>query len=100
VVAYHYFNAGPVIDDFQEASIEVGLGSRLELGYTHEFHAFGENIQLSPLWQNGFEIFNGKFNLLPENYTKMSWFPAISTGFIARTNVRGRGQLYGGGPLR
>jgi hypothetical protein len=88
VVAYHYFNAGPVIDDFQEASIEVGLGSRLELGYTHEFHAFGENIQLSPLWQNGFEIFNGKFNLLPENYTKMSWFPAISTGFIARTNVR------------
>lgn len=92
VVTYHYFNAGPVIGDFQEVSIEVGLGKRLELGYTHEFHAFGENSQLSPLWQNGFEIFNGKVNLLPENYKKMNWFPAISTGFIARTNVRDVGN--------
>jgi hypothetical protein len=100
VVAYHYFNAGPVIGNFQAASIEVGLGKGLEFGYTHRFHAFGENIQLSPLWQNGFEIFNGKVNLLPENYKKMIWFPAISTGFIARTNVPGRRQLYGGGPLR
>ena len=66
VVAYHYFNAGPVIGDFQEISIEVGLGKRLEFGYTHEFHASGGNIQLSPLWHSGFEIFNGKVNLLPE----------------------------------
>ena len=28
VVAYHYFNAGPVIGEFHEASIEVGLGNR------------------------------------------------------------------------
>jgi hypothetical protein len=64
----------------------------VELGYTHEFHASGANIQLSPLWPNGFEIFNGKVNLLPENYKKMNWFPAISTGFIARTNVRDVGN--------
>jgi hypothetical protein len=44
------------------------------------------------LWQNGFEISNGKVNLLPENYKMMSWFPAISTGFIARTNVRDVGN--------
>lgn len=92
VIAYHYFNAGPVIGVFQEASIEVGFGKRLEIGYTHQFHSFGENTQLSPLWQNGIEIFNGKVNLLRENYKKMSWFPAISIGFIARTNVRDVGN--------
>lgn len=92
VVAYHYFNAGPVIGEFHEVSIEVGLGNRLELGYTHQFHVSGVNNQLSPLWPNGFEIFNGKFNLLPENYKEMRWFPAISIGFIARTNVRNVGN--------
>jgi hypothetical protein len=92
VVAYHYFDAGPVIGRFQEASIEVGIGKRSEFGYTHQFHGFGENTQLSPLWQNGFEIFNGKVNLLPENYKKVSWLPAISTGFIVRTDVRDVGN--------
>src|ERR1700694_229362 len=41
VVAYHYFNAGPVIGEFHEVSTEVGLGKRAELGYTHEFHIEG-----------------------------------------------------------
>lgn len=96
VVGYHFFDTGPVIGDFHEASIEVGIGKRLELGYTHEFHVFGDNMttgnQLSPLWQNGFEIFNGKFNVIPENYKKRNWAPAISAGFIARTNVRNVGN--------
>jgi hypothetical protein len=101
VTAYHFLDAGPVIGQFHEASIELGIGKRFEFGYTHEFHAFGNdmtapnsdgNPPVSPLWQNGFEIFNGKFQLVPENYAKTKWVPAISTGFIARTNVRNVGN--------
>ena len=47
--------------DFHEGSIELGIGKRFEFGYTHEFHTFGNDPGLSPLWQNGFEIFNGKW---------------------------------------
>jgi hypothetical protein len=101
VVAYHFLNAGPVIGDFQEASVEVGIGKRLEIGYTHEFHTFGDNASLSPLWQNGFDIFNGKVMLIPENYRKHKWVPALSAGFLARPNVRNVGnftQEYGTNP--
>jgi hypothetical protein len=100
VAAYHFFGAGPVIGDFHEASIEIGIGKRFEFGYTHEFHTFGTYLQgtntpnpgLSDDWQNGFEIFNGKVNLLPENYAKTKWVPAISAGFMARANVRNVGN--------
>jgi len=96
VVAYHYLNAGPVIGDFHEASIELGVGKRLEFGYTREFHVLGGDPNLSPLWQNGFNIFNGKVNLVPENYGKHKWVPAISTGFVARPNVRNVGNWVEG----
>jgi hypothetical protein len=92
VVAYHYFNAGPVVGQFHEASIEVGIGKRLEVGYTHEYHAFGSDPALSFLWQNGFEIFNGKVNLVPENSGQKAWVPAISVGVIGRANVRNAGN--------
>jgi hypothetical protein len=96
VVGYHFFDAGPVIGDFHEASIELGLGKRFEVGYTHEFHVFGNDMQaggLSPLWQNGFEIFNGKFQVVPENYLKTKWIPAMSVGFLARAGVRNVGNF-------
>jgi len=101
VVAYHYLNAGPVIGDFHETSIELGVGKCIEFGYTHEFHVFGSNADLSPLWQNGFDIFNGKVNLIPENAGKTKWVPAVSVGFIARPNVRNVGNFveqYGNNP--
>lgn len=100
VVAYHYFNAGPVVGDFHEASITLGIGKRLEFGYTHEYHVFGDDPNLSYLWQNGLQVFHGKVNLIPENYQKKNWVPAISVGFKARTNVRNVGNyegLEGGG---
>jgi hypothetical protein len=100
VVAYHYFNAGSIVGDFHEASITMGIGKRLEFGYTHEFHAFGSDPNLSPLWQNGFEIFHGKVNLIPEEYKKTKWAPAISVGFMARTGDRNVGNyesVKGGG---
>lgn len=92
VVAYHYFNAGSVIGDFHEASIEAGIGQRFELGYTREFHNFGGDPSLSPLWQDGFDIFNAKYIVVPENFKKHNWVPAISTGIIARTGVRNVGD--------
>jgi hypothetical protein len=95
VVAYHYFNAGSVIGDFHEASITVGIGKKMEFGYTHEFHAFGGDPNLSPLWQNGFEIFHGKVNLLPEGFGKHQWIPALSVGFMARSGDRNVGNFQG-----
>ncbi len=92
VIAYHYLNAGPIVGQFQEISTEVGIGKRVEAGYTHEFHAFGNDPNLSYLWQNGFEIFNGKVNLIPENHHDKLWVPAISIGFMARGNVRNGGN--------
>ena len=92
VISYHYFNAGPIIGQFHEASIEVGIGKRVEVGYTHEYHAFGDDPNLSYLWQNGMEIFNGKVNLLSENYQGKPWVPAISIGFMERANVRNGGN--------
>ncbi len=92
VVAYHYFNAGSVIGDFHETSIEMGIGKRFEFGYTREFHVFGSDAALSPLWQNGFDIFNAKLNVIPENYNKTKWVPQVSVGFIARTNDRNVGN--------
>lgn len=93
VVGYHYINAGPVIGEFHEASITVGFLKRFEMGYTHEFHVQGNDKSLSPLWQNGFEIFHGKAMLIPENYRGAKWVPAISVGFVARQDVRDVGNL-------
>jgi hypothetical protein len=55
---------------------------RFEVGYTHDFQDEGE-IRLGPLWQNGFEIFNGKVILVPEHRKKNKLIPVISVGFIA-----------------
>ena len=93
VVTYHFFDAGSVIGDFHEVSTEVGLGRRAEAGYTHEFHVMGGDPSLSQLWQNGFDIYNGKVILFPENFRKNAAFPAISIGVIARTGVRNGGNF-------
>ncbi len=93
VVGYHYLNVGPVIGDFHEASVEVGIGKRIEVGYTHNFHVFGDNANLSYLWQDGFDIFNGKVNIIPENSFKTKWVPQLSVGFMARPNDRNVGNF-------
>ncbi len=92
VVGYHYFNAGSVIGDFHEVSATAGVANRLEFGYTHEIHAEGSDPSLSPLWHNGFNIFHGKVNVLPENSFKTKWVPAVSVGFIARSQVHNVGN--------
>lgn len=91
VVAYHFLDAGPVIGEFHQVSLTVGILNRLEFGYTREFHVEGSDPALSPLWHDGLNIFHGKALLLSENYHKNDWVPAISVGFVARTQVHNVG---------
>lgn len=92
VVAFHYINGGPVLGDFYTSSVTVGVAKRFEFGYTRDFHTLGSVAGVSPLWHNGFNIAHGKVNLFREDPRKKSWLPAISVGFIARTQVHNVGS--------
>jgi hypothetical protein len=87
IVAYHYLNGGKVLGNFHQASVTVGALGRSEFGYTRDLHSQGSTAGLSSLWGNGFNTFHGKVNIVPENYAKQKWLPAISGGFVARTQV-------------
>jgi hypothetical protein len=91
LVAYHFLNGGEVLGDFYNVSATVGAFSRAEFGYTRSFHSQGGTPGFSPLWNNGFNIVHGKVNVIPENAGKTQWVPAISVGFIARSQVRNVG---------
>ncbi len=83
-VAFHFWNTGPVIGNFYTSSVTVGLFGRIEFGYTRNFHQDGSTPPLSEFWGNGFNIWHGKVNLVPENMGKHNWVPAISMGFVVR----------------
>lgn len=87
IVAYHYLDAGEVLGGFHTTSVTVGLAGRTEFGYTRTFHQLGDTAGLSPLWKGGFNIVHGKVNLVGENAGKQKWVPALSAGFVARTQV-------------
>ena len=87
IVAFHFLNGGKVLGNFYTASLTVGALGRTEFGYTRDFHSQGSTAGLSNLWGNGFNSFHGKVNFLPENFAKQKWVPAISAGFVARTQV-------------
>jgi hypothetical protein len=95
LVAYHFLNGGEVLGDFFNVSATVGAFSRVEFGYTRSLHSLG-GTNLSALWNNGFNIVHGKINLVPENVGKTQWAPAISVGFIARSQVRNVGGAIQG----
>jgi hypothetical protein len=86
VVAYHFLNGGSVLGSFNQFSITMGAFQRVEFGYTRDVHVQG-SAPLSNLWGNGFNSFNGKLNLIPENSWKRTWVPSLSIGFVARTQV-------------
>ena len=90
VVAYHYLNAGGVLGGFHQASITVGAFNRLEFGYTRNIHQAGTTPVLSALWSSGFNTFHGKVNVIEERRT---WRPAISVGFVARSQVHNVGGV-------
>jgi hypothetical protein len=96
IVAFHFLNGGKVLGNFYTSSLTVGALGRTEFGYTRDFHSQGSTTGLSNLWGNGFNSFHGKFNFLPENLRKQKWVPAISAGFVARTQVYNVGGWING----
>ena len=95
-VSFHYLNGGDVLGGFYEVSGTVGFLSRFEVGYTRALNSPGDTPGLSPFFEGGFNIFHGKANLLRENAWKQSYLPAISVGFVARTQVRRVGGVADG----
>jgi hypothetical protein len=93
ILAYHYLDAGKVLGGFHQLSITDAAFHRLEFGYTRNFHQAGSTPVLSNLWGDGFNAFHAKFNLLPENIAGHSWVPALSAGFIVRSQVRNVGGV-------
>jgi hypothetical protein len=87
-VSFHYLDGGNVLGGFYEVSGTVGFLKRFEAGYTRALNSDGSVAGLSQLFNGGFNIFHGKANLLGENAGKRNYIPAISLGFVARTNVR------------
>ena len=93
VVSYHYLNAGPVLGGFHQISITMGAFNRVEFGYTGSIHQDGDTTGLSPLWSREFNTFHAKVNLLRE---RRGGLPALSVGFVARTQVRNVGGVIAG----
>lgn len=85
-VAFHFLAAGPVIGDYSTISITEGFVKRFEVGYTGVAHAAGDTADLSPLWNGGFSIVHGKATVIPENFAKTKWVPAVAVGGIVRVN--------------
>ncbi len=104
LVAFHYFGAGNVAGNFYQQSITEGIAHRFEFGYTRQVHQAGGakpygydpvtgtvpagkdgNAWAASFFSAGMNTFHAKANIVKENYK--SWVPAISAGFIARTNV-------------
>jgi hypothetical protein len=84
-IAYHFLAGGNVVGDFSTVSITEGFAKRFEVGYTSEIHAAGSS-DITPLWNGDLSIVHGKANILPENFNKTTWVPAISVGAIGRFN--------------
>jgi hypothetical protein len=93
VVAYHYLDAGPVLGGFHQLSISMGAFGRVEFGYSRDLHETGGTTGLSNLWSGGFNAFHGKLNFLKE---RRSWLPALSVGFVVRSQVQNVGGVLSG----
>lgn len=91
VVGFHFVDADNIVGTFSKLSVTVGAFDRLEFGYTRDVHTTGDHPALSPLWNDGFNIVHGKVNIVRENSGKRSWIPALSTGFVLRTQVQNVG---------
>ena len=93
VVSYHLLDAGPVLGNFHQVSISMGAFNRVEFGYTGNLHQDGSTAGLSSLWSGGFNAVHGKVNLFRE---RRGGLPALSVGFVARTEVRNVGGVIQG----
>ena len=95
-ISFHYLDGGDVIGGLYQASATVGFFNRFEVGYTRAFNSAGSTPELSPLFEGGFNILHGKANLVTENAGKQNYLPALSVGFVARSQVRRVGGVITG----
>lgn len=95
-VGYHFLDAGSVIGYFSKISVTDGAFDRIEFGYTRDVHQDPGNLALSSLWHSGFNIAHAKVNVIKENAGNHNWLPAISVGFLARTQVKNVGGAING----
>jgi hypothetical protein len=96
VFSYHFLNGGEVLGGFNQASTTTGAFDRIEFGYTRSIHQAGSTAGLNTLWSGGFNTFHGKFNVVPENAADQAWLPALSMGFVVRSQVRNVGGVITG----
>jgi hypothetical protein len=86
-VSFHIVDAGPVAGDYLNVGIEEGFGNWLEFGFTRNNHTDGGDPGISPLFNfSGMNIFNVKAKVLPANYHRRKYLPAISVGGVLRTD--------------
>ena len=69
-VSFHFLNTGKVIGNNYQVSVTAGAFSRVEFGYTRSFNQLGNAPGVSKLFNDGFNTFHGKVNLIPENVGK------------------------------
>ncbi len=93
IIAYHYLDAGKVLGGFHQLSITDSAFHHIEFGYTRDFHQDGSTSGLSNLWGDGFNTFHAKLNFLSENIAGIHWMPALSTGFVVRSQVHNVGGI-------
>jgi hypothetical protein len=91
VAGYHFINGGSVLGTFSHISVNEGAFGRIEFGYTRDIHTTADNPLFSPLFHDGYNIIQAKVNVVGENSGAHNWIPAISTGFILRTQVHNVG---------
>ena len=87
-VSFHYLDGGSVIGGLTQSSVTVGILKKAEFGYTRTNTLGGSAPGLSPLFEGGFNTVHGKVNFVPENAGKKKYVPAMSMGFVARSQVR------------
>jgi len=95
-IGFHFLDGGSVIGYFSKISITEGAFNRIEFGYTRDVHQTAGDPALSPLWHSGFNIVHAKVNIIRENTWKHNWIPAISAGFLERTQVHNVGGAING----
>lgn len=91
VIGFHFINGGSVLGTLSHISVNEGAFGRIEFGYTRDIHTTADNPLFSPLFHDGFNIVQAKVNVVRENAGHDNWIPAISAGFILRTQVHNVG---------
>jgi len=99
-LGFHFLDGGSVIGYFSKISVTEGAFSRIEFGYTRDVHQTAGDPSLSSLWHSGFNIVHAKVNIIRENTSKHDWIPAISAGFLERTQVHNVGGTINGKDTR